>query len=808
MDIASLGLEVRSDGVVIASDRLKKFGQDAESAEKATNQLSNAFRTFAPLVGTLMAAFSARALREYADGWSDMQSRIGAAVKNMEAAPALMERIVDIANASYSPLAQTAEVYSRNMATLSDYGKSASEAADFTEALNHALVITATKGQDADVVLNAYSRAISNGKLRTMEFETIMSRSPRLLEAVADKLGTNVTGLRALAAAGKVTGADLIAGPIESLELLRKQAADMPATVGDALQRIGTNFQAMVGRVDQATGSSERFASSLIGLADLLRAGTEDIVRAALVIQTGLNAAFETASVAAGALGVSFDGVSALIVAGAGAAGFAVTALTGAITMGLLRAVAALTLALLANPFALFIGGIAAAVTASYLFRDQIKQAVGVDTLEVFKDIGNNIIGVMVGAFKASVVVWDQLPMQFDRIGKLAWNALMDALSGDAVSWTNPFTGETTPIISVDLARFKKDVDEAESYAGAMASKAFRDAQGEDYIGKISGAIGEAWANADGAIAAFDGLAASAGNVGKAIDEKAAKAARKLAEAYKRIVEAGQDFVRQQQLEAGLIGMNEQAANALRYEFDLLNEARRAGIKLTEADRHGFKALAEAMAEAEENTRHLREAFDFTKDTIKGFFSDLRSGLMEGKSFFEALGQAGLNAINKIADRLMDLALDQIINGFLKNLMGSFGGVFGGGSFGGGASYFPSIPGAGLYQSGGWTGDGPVGQAAGVVHGQEFVVKAGPAARNRAALEAMNAGVLPSANNNQPAAANGNAPIYADNRVFKVDARGAQVGVAEQITRALKSFSEDVLPVRVNQIANDPYARG
>lgn len=35
--------------------------------------------------------------------------------------------------------------------------------------------------------------------------------------------------------------------------------------------------------------------------------------------------------------------------------------------------------------------------------------------------------------------------------------------------------------------------------------------------------------------------------------------------------------------------------------------------------RHGFKALAEVMAEAEENTRHLRETFDFTKDTIKGF---------------------------------------------------------------------------------------------------------------------------------------------------------------------------------------------
>ncbi len=45
------------------------------------------------------------------------------------------------------------------------------------------------------------------------------------------------------------------------------------------------------------------------------------------------------------------------------------------------------------------------------------------------------------------------------------------------------------------------------------------------------------------------------------------------------------------------------------------------------------------------------------------------------------------------------------------------------------------------YDTGGWTGDGSRREIAGVTHGQEFVVKAGPASQYRGALEAMNAGL-------------------------------------------------------------------
>lgn len=267
-----------------ATDELTGMGRASNRVTDYLRRMTDGIRgganraltSFAALAGSVLgrltalaaAFFSLRAAVNSVDGWSDMQSRLGAATGDMEAAPEMMQRMVDIANASYSPLAQTVEVYGRNVAVLRDLGKTADEAANFTEALNHALVITATKGQDAEVVQNALSRAISTGGMRAMEYETIMSRSPRVLQAIADEAGTTLTGLRALAAEGRITG-DVIASALtNSLVDLRAEAALMPATIGDAFVRIGTNLSALIGRLDQTFSASENFAASLIGVAD------------------------------------------------------------------------------------------------------------------------------------------------------------------------------------------------------------------------------------------------------------------------------------------------------------------------------------------------------------------------------------------------------------------------------------------------------------------------------------------------------------------------------------------------------------
>jgi len=261
-----------ADAVGDATDSTRKLGEETRTTEGALSRLASRVGT---AVGALAAmagvALSINGYIRMADAWSDMRSQVGAATKDMEGAGVMMQRITDIANASYAPLNQTVQTYARNISVLRDLGINAKGAADFTESLNHMLVITATKGERAASVQNALTRAMALGRLQADGLETVLANGGRVAEALAEQLNTTVYGLRSLASEGKITGQVIADSLIKSLEEVREFAATMPATMGDAFVRIGTGVTALVGSFDQAFDISGRMAISLVAVGDALR---------------------------------------------------------------------------------------------------------------------------------------------------------------------------------------------------------------------------------------------------------------------------------------------------------------------------------------------------------------------------------------------------------------------------------------------------------------------------------------------------------------------------------------------------------
>lgn len=292
---AALQVQATAKGVQDTGTQLQEMAAKAKAAEKATKDfesqnkkadsgikallsrvtgLSGGLQQLAAmagkLAGTLVAGLSIHAYIQLGDAWSDMSSKVGSAVKDMDAAPELMMRMVSLANASYSPLSQTVDVYTRNVAVLRTLGKTAAETADFTEALNHALVITATKGEAAASVQAALSKAMALGKLTGDGLETVLTHGGRVAEALGKQLGVPITGLRKLASEGKITSKVITDALLTSLEKLREEAAEMPATVADGMTRIATGVQAVVGVFDKLTGSTGSVAGVLVLIGDLL----------------------------------------------------------------------------------------------------------------------------------------------------------------------------------------------------------------------------------------------------------------------------------------------------------------------------------------------------------------------------------------------------------------------------------------------------------------------------------------------------------------------------------------------------------
>ncbi len=294
--------------------------------------------------------------------------------------------------------------------------------------------------------------------------------------------------------------------------------------------------------------------------------------------------------------------------------------------------------------------------------------------------------------------------------------------------------------------------------------------------------------------------------------------------AYNEIILTANDSLaaQQKQLEATrdtLFMSTEEIARAQKFQ-ELYNQAVQQGgtalasellpsIQRTAA---GYGDLARQQELLKNSQDALRSIGDIGKDALKGFISDLRAGKSAGEAFQSTL--------NRIADKLIDMA----INDLFGKAFGGTGGGFGTGIFGllgralgiggGGVTSTISSGTGGLYADGGYTGHGGKYDPAGIVHRGEYVFDAAATSRIGVhALESIRRGLPgyagggyvppqsylpPSANSNAPAQRP--APIV--NNVQVVAPPGSQV---RQEERKNESGGKDLL-VMIDEAVADRLA--
>lgn len=454
-DIAALGLKVDSSGAVRATTDLKGLETQAGKTERAADKLSGGARRAdeavkregatarkaandnrqlardlttvdgsmarvaamaGRLAGILGVAFSVNSIVQVADSWTQLQNQVGAATRDMDNAARTMQRMTEIARASFAPIDQTVRAYSSAVVTFRGMGRSAEEAANFVEALNLHLVAGYVEGQRAESVTLALSKAMAVGRLQADGLETVLANSAEVAEALANELGTNVNGLRDMASAGKITG-DVIANALTGrLEEIRDVVSRMPWSIGGAIQALKTEFMVLVASINQTAGATDAMAKSIRFLAD-------NIARVATIAATF--AAYMGAQWVTGML--------------AGASATAV--LTGALTLlrtALIRTgIGALVIA--AGELVYWLGRVTVASTSvadgfQRLFNVGKATLGGIaDTArgmaEILAGVASAIVGSFTAAFREISKAWDLL---MNGMAK-GWNLLADSRLGETL---------------------------------------------------------------------------------------------------------------------------------------------------------------------------------------------------------------------------------------------------------------------------------------------------------------------------------------------------------------------------------------
>ncbi|MEO5756722.1 MAG: tape measure protein [Mesorhizobium sp.] len=213
------------------------------------------------------------------------------------------------------------------------------------------------------------------------------------------------------------------------------------------------------------------------------------------------------------------------------------------------------------------------------------------------------------------------------------------------------------------------------------------------------------------------------------------------------------------------------AVERARVRQELLTAAQKAGVAITPDVSAKIDRLAQSYADASVASRQLADEQDKTrqsaeefaglgKDVLGGFISDLRSG----KSAAEALS----GALDKVADKLLDMALNSL-----------FSTTGGGGIMGIVGSLFGFSEGGAVHLAGGGHVRGPGTSTSDSIPARlsdgEFVVNARATARNRALLEAVNDNRLPGFADGGLV---GGAPVFSGND----NSAGQHVAINTQVT--------------------------
>lgn len=572
-EIAELAFRAETGELVKARDLLKTLKKPAEEAETASgkleariNQLGDSMNPLNSRIGRLVSAFGAlaaamaaamglRAYAKLADTWSDISARAGLAVGNMDLAGETMKRLSSMARTTYSSLQNTAEGFIANAQSLRELGYSSKETLDYIEAVNNALVISGARGERAESVQRALSKAMATGKLDGDGLQTVLANGGRVAQALAKALGTTTNGLRAMAAEGRITGKVIYNALTGEFETLRDEAAEMPATIEDAFTIINNAVLTAVGTFDKLFGISEWVATQLIVVGDGIQYLAENMepffaqvgrgvefLRAlgerfsALVVE-GMAPVIESAQRLGGHINTLWNYISALIpttreaaitlailfgpvaLAGVGSMILGVANLTVAIGTGLVNAIRAASSAMIAlalrNPFTAILLGVGVAMAAIYTFRDAIATALGVDVIDVAKTAANGIIGAFVGAFNAIKGTWSQLPAGIGAIVIRAANAVISTVNNMIKSNVDAINRLFSQLpfglgdgLSINVGAIpelaNKFAEEAKS-AGEIVRSSFREAFATDWVGDFGVALSEVSDKLDiGTIAAGD----------------------------------------------------------------------------------------------------------------------------------------------------------------------------------------------------------------------------------------------------------------------------------------------------------------
>lgn len=251
-----------------ANTQLKETDSAAASAKKGIDGAKFAVNALVGAMAALGVGLGLRELAEAADAYTGLSARIQIATKEGGNFESAMAGVHQVALATNSSLQATGDLFTRIDAVGKQMGMTQQQALDLTKTVTQAIQIGGGSAQASEAAITQFIQAMQGGVLRGEEFNSIMENGYGLAEALAKGLGVTTGELRKMAENGELTS-ERVAKALQSQAAQVQSTYDQfPTTIGNALQKIATSWQILIGTMDQANGASATVAEWLVVIAD------------------------------------------------------------------------------------------------------------------------------------------------------------------------------------------------------------------------------------------------------------------------------------------------------------------------------------------------------------------------------------------------------------------------------------------------------------------------------------------------------------------------------------------------------------
>ena len=259
------------EGAVLNANKEVRSTESASfTAQNGINGIKFAVNALVGAMAALGVGLGIKELAEAADSYAMLSAKIQQSTKDSGNFEQAIAGVHQIALQTNSSLDATAGLFTKLNTVAKDMGQTQQYALDMTSTVTKAIQLGGGSAQASEAAVQQFIQAMQGGVLRGEEFNSIMENGYGLAEALAKGLGVTTGELRKMAENGELSAERVLAALAKQKAGVDAQYAEMPLTISNALQKIATSWQILIGEMDQANGASATVANALSVIADNL----------------------------------------------------------------------------------------------------------------------------------------------------------------------------------------------------------------------------------------------------------------------------------------------------------------------------------------------------------------------------------------------------------------------------------------------------------------------------------------------------------------------------------------------------------